>query len=150
MKFRKRRTKQKGLISRTLELVSPLIYFLDRIGLYFIIDLVAIQFIQAYQKYLSPRKGFSCAYSRMYGSESCSEYLRRTVKTHGINKAIPLFQQRLKECELAYIHLKTLSLCNEQSSELTEYRLTNQSRLKVRWCSRLNIKPSKISKNDLS
>ena len=136
MKFRGKKTKRKGLISRSLELVLPLINILDRIGFRFILDLLAIQFIKTYQKYLSPRKGFSCAYSKLYGSESCSEYFRRKVKDCGISKAIPLFKERLKECELAHIHLKSLCQCNEQNSQVTSYRLSSQDSLKMRWCGR--------------
>ena len=100
------KVKRKGILSRLLSLVAPIVSFADKMGLRLILDFTVILFIQAYQKYLSPQKGFSCAYSRLHNTESCSEYFRQTVKTYGLAKAIPLFQQRLRECKLAYAILK--------------------------------------------
>ena len=103
---RRRKTKNGGFISKLLLLITPLVNLLEKLGLRFILDFVIVHLIRFYQKYLSPRKGFSCAYSKLYKSSSCSEYFRQTVKTQGLQKAIPLFQKRLRECKLANIALK--------------------------------------------
>ncbi|WP_424403187.1 membrane protein insertion efficiency factor YidD [Microcoleus sp.] len=100
------KAKRKGILTRFLRLVAPLVRFLNKLGLRFLIDCVAIQAIQMYQKHLSPHKGFSCAYSRLHGAESCSEYFRNKVRTYGLSKAIPLFEQRLRDCKLANATLK--------------------------------------------
>lgn len=99
------RTKRKVSISKLLIFVIPLVDCLEKICLRFILDFAVIHCIRFYQKYLSPRKGFSCAYSVLYRCESCSEYFRKTVKIYGLKKAIFLFQKRLEECKLAYREL---------------------------------------------
>ncbi|NJK70296.1 MAG: membrane protein insertion efficiency factor YidD [Microcoleus sp. SU_5_3] len=98
--------KPKGILTRFLRLVAPLVSLIDNLGLRFLLDYVAIQAIQRYQKHLSPHKGFSCAYSRLHGAESCSEFFRKKVRTYGLSKAIPLFEQRLRDCKLANATLK--------------------------------------------
>ena len=100
------KAKRKGILTRFLRLVAPLVSLIDKLGLRFLLDYVAIQALQRYQKHLSPHKGFSCAYSRLHGAESCSEYFRKKVRTYGLSKAIPLFEQRLRDCKLANATLK--------------------------------------------
>jgi len=100
------KAKRKGILTRFLRLVAPLVRVIDKLGLRFLLDYIAIQSIQKYQKHLSPHKGFSCAYSRLHGAESCSEYFRKTVRTYGLSKAISLFEQRLRDCKLANATLK--------------------------------------------
>ena len=101
-----KKAKRKGILTRFLRLIAPLVRFTNKLGLRFLLDYVAIQAIQRYQKHLSPHKGFSCAYSRLHGAESCSEYFRKKVKSYGLSKAIPLFEQRLRDCKLANATLK--------------------------------------------
>jgi len=108
------KVKRKGLFTRLLKLFKPFVNFIDKVGLRFIFDFAVIQFIRGYQKYLSPHKGFSCAYSRRHGAESCSEYFRQKVRTHGLAKAIPLFEQRLRDCKLAHITMKGQSQSKEK------------------------------------
>ncbi|WP_445301154.1 membrane protein insertion efficiency factor YidD [Microcoleus sp. Pol11C3] len=100
------KVKRKGILTKFLRLVAPVVHVIDKVGLRFLLDYVAIQAIQRYQKHLSPHKGFSCAYSRLHGAESCSEYFRKKVRTYGLSKAIPLFEQRLRDCKLANATLK--------------------------------------------
>ncbi len=62
--------------------------------------------ITGYQKHLSPRKGFSCAYRVLHRSESCSQYTKRTILEGGIQQAMPLIQQRFQACKQANQTLK--------------------------------------------
>ena len=112
------KAKRKGILTRFLWLVAPLVSLIDKLGLRFLLDYIAIQGIQRYQKHLSPHKGFSCAYSRFYGAESCSEYFRRTVRTYGLSKAIPLFEQRLRDCKLANATLKAQRISKSTQRKL--------------------------------
>ena len=98
--------------------MAPLVRFIDKLGLRFLLDYVAIQAIQRYQKHLSPHKGFSCAYSRLHGAESCSEYFRKQVRTYGLSKAIPLFEQRLRDCKLANATLKAQRISKSTQRKL--------------------------------
>jgi putative component of membrane protein insertase Oxa1/YidC/SpoIIIJ protein YidD len=112
------KAKRKGILTRFLWLVAPLVSLIDKLGLRFLLNYIAIQAIQRYQKHLSPHKGFSCAYSRFYGVESCSEYFRRTVRTYGLSKAIPLFEQRLRDCKLANATLKAQRISKSTQRKL--------------------------------
>jgi putative component of membrane protein insertase Oxa1/YidC/SpoIIIJ protein YidD len=95
-----------GMSTRVIRLVAPIAKLIDKLGCQFILDFTVIHSIRWYQRYLSPQKGFSCAYSRLYGAESCSEYFRQMVKTYGLSKATSLFEQRLRDCKQANIILK--------------------------------------------
>lgn len=104
------KSKRKGLLARMLTSVRPFVRVMDKLGLRFILDFLITQLVFVYQRHLSPLKGFSCAYSKFYGTESCSEYFRKVVRDYGLVKAIPLFEQRLNECKLASATLRTYYL----------------------------------------
>lgn len=71
------------------------------------VNQTAIAAITGYQKYLSPRKGFSCAYRVLHHSDSCSQHIKKLIAKYGIIDAIPLVRKRLKACKNAYIILKS-------------------------------------------
>jgi len=111
-RFTPKKTQGDGLIPLLLNLMTPLVRLADKFGLSGMINFSATQFIHIYQNYLSPRKGFSCAYTKLYGRESCSEYFRLAIKQYGVAKAIPLFRQRLRDCKQAHITLKARCRCS--------------------------------------
>lgn len=57
--------------------------------------------IEGYQKYISPRKGFSCAYRILHVRESCSQYAKRQIIEQGLINAMPLIRQRFQACNSA-------------------------------------------------
>jgi putative component of membrane protein insertase Oxa1/YidC/SpoIIIJ protein YidD len=59
--------------------------------------------ITAYQKYLSPLKGFSCAHRVLHRGESCSQYVKRTILERGLSDALPETRQRFRDCRSAYL-----------------------------------------------
>ncbi len=59
--------------------------------------------ITAYQKYLSPLKGFSCAHRVLHRGESCSQYVKRTILERGLSDAWPESRQRFRDCRSAYL-----------------------------------------------
>ena len=59
--------------------------------------------ISAYQKFISPRKGFCCAHRTVHGGPSCSEFARRAVLRYGIFKALVLLRYRFGRCRDAYL-----------------------------------------------
>lgn len=67
----------------------------------------ASSFISLYQKYLSPHKGFSCAYRVLHRSESCSQYAKRMILEQGLSRAVPLVRQRFRDCRAANETLQT-------------------------------------------
>ena len=60
------------------------------------------QMIVAYQRHLSPLKGFSCAHRAFHGGESCSEWSRRALLRVGLMRFPALLFRRLKACGAAY------------------------------------------------
>ncbi len=80
---------------------------------------IAILGINGYQKYVSPYKGYKCAYSYYTKECSCSEYAKKNIMTYGIMKSIPLINLRLKECRVVYLENKEkkknseIDACNE-------------------------------------
>lgn len=59
---------------------------------------LALWAILTYQRYLSPWKGFSCAYRVLTGRDSCSAYGYKVIARHGLRAGLPLLQRRLRAC----------------------------------------------------
>jgi putative component of membrane protein insertase Oxa1/YidC/SpoIIIJ protein YidD len=63
---------------------------------------LALALIVLYQKHLSPRKGFSCAYRTCTGGPSCSAFGYRVIRRHGVRKGLTLLDARLDRCADAH------------------------------------------------
>lgn len=76
---------------------------------------LSLKLIEGYQKYISPRKGFSCAYRILYNRESCSQYVKRQIREQGLINAIPLIRQRFLACKSASLAFnnRTRSVANK-------------------------------------
>lgn len=59
---------------------------------------LALAGIRLYQRYLSPVKGFSCAYRVLTGGDSCSAYGYRVIARHGLMLGTSLLRRRLQAC----------------------------------------------------
>jgi putative component of membrane protein insertase Oxa1/YidC/SpoIIIJ protein YidD len=55
-----------------------------------------------YQRFLSPYKGFCCAYASITGHRSCSTLGYRAIRRFGVCHGICLLYKRLHNCGLAY------------------------------------------------
>ena len=69
---------------------------------YFFIFLITL-----YQKYISPYKGFRCAYAACHDSKSCSAIIKNIIAEHGLLAGWPLIKQQFNNCHLAYQALET-------------------------------------------
>jgi putative component of membrane protein insertase Oxa1/YidC/SpoIIIJ protein YidD len=58
----------------------------------------ALGAIRAYQRHLSPRKGYSCALRGATGGRSCSAYGYRVIARCGLRKGLWLLERRLDAC----------------------------------------------------
>jgi uncharacterized protein YndB with AHSA1/START domain len=58
--------------------------------------------IEAYQRFVSPYKGFSCAYRVHTGCASCSRLGLRAVRRYGIWRGVGVLQARFERCGEAY------------------------------------------------
>lgn len=58
--------------------------------------------ISGYQKYISPYKGFSCAYRVHANGLSCSAYGKRVISKHGVFMGLLLLNRRFYDCKWHY------------------------------------------------
>lgn len=58
--------------------------------------------ITVYQRYLSPYKGFCCAYRSYTGGASCSMLGFRVIRRYGVWDGLRLLRDRLALCGVAY------------------------------------------------
>ena len=61
----------------------------------------ALAGIYGYQRWISPRKGFRCAYSVRHGGTGCSGYAKHAIRDHGLWRAVPLIRARFEDCKTA-------------------------------------------------
>jgi len=63
---------------------------------------LALAAIRGYQRYLSPHKGFSCAYRCATGRDSCSRHGYRVIERFGLWDGLALLRRRLRRCGDVY------------------------------------------------
>lgn len=61
----------------------------------------AVYSISAYQKHLSPHKGFACPHRQLYGGSSCSDYVKALLTHQRIIDVLPMTLRRFHNCALA-------------------------------------------------
>lgn len=61
--------------------------------------------IRIYQRFLSPHKGFRCAYRAHTGRASCSTLGYRAVRRHGVFGGLGLLRERTDRCGVAHRRL---------------------------------------------
>lgn len=59
---------------------------------------IALAAISLYQRYLSPRKGYSCAYRVRAGGVGCSGFGKHAIEKHGIFLGLVLLRRRMAKC----------------------------------------------------
>ena len=64
--------------------------------------LAALGAIRLYQRFISPHKGFGCAYRLHTGGASCSTLAYRAIRRHGLFTGLALLDQRLDRCGEAH------------------------------------------------
>lgn len=62
---------------------------------------VALLGIYGYQRWLSPRKGYRCAYSVRHGGTGCSGFAKHAIRDHGFVSALPMIRTRFADCKAA-------------------------------------------------
>lgn len=83
---------------------------------------IALLAIKAYQRYVSPHKGFCCAYRAHTGYSSCSALGYRAIRRYGVLQGITVLQQRFQRCSAA--HQQSLALKKNPSHQ---HRLSHSS-----------------------
>ena len=59
---------------------------------------LALSLIHAYQRWISPHKGFACAHRVHLGGPSCSKVGARLIRRFGLRKGLPVLRLRLQRC----------------------------------------------------
>ena len=63
---------------------------------------LALLLINFYQRHLSPRKGYCCAYRTLHGGYSCSHFGYRAIGRCGIFTGALLLKRRFIKCTAAF------------------------------------------------
>lgn len=63
---------------------------------------IATAGIRSYRRYISPHKGFACAYRLNCGGASCSNFAETAIRRHGIWQGFRLLRRRLRLCTQAH------------------------------------------------
>ena len=59
---------------------------------------IALWAIGLYQRHLSPRKGYSCAYRVHVGGTGCSGFGKHAIRKHGVLLGLVLLRRRFAKC----------------------------------------------------
>lgn len=78
---------------------------------------LALGGIWTYQQYISPKKGFRCAYSVAHGGTGCSGFAKHAIRDHGLWRALPAIRQRFRDCRAAYEDIRTNCSCNTSAPD---------------------------------
>jgi putative component of membrane protein insertase Oxa1/YidC/SpoIIIJ protein YidD len=84
-----------------------------RTVLNFCIQWLVVLATSFYQRYLSPIKGFSCAYRVYYNTESCSSYVKRLFIEQDLQSAIVLANKRFQDCS----HANRILMSKQENEE---------------------------------
>ncbi len=88
--------------------------------------------INYYQRYISPYKGFHCAYANQYGGDSCSQAIKRILLNEGCIKSFHFSRSRFRNCRNANETLRRgnkLGSCDclgEGTGQCAENCISNQ------------------------
>ena len=63
---------------------------------------LALYAIRIYQRFLSPYKGFRCAYAAVSGRASCSALGYRAIRRFGLWRGLGVLDERLLKCGVAH------------------------------------------------
>ena len=81
------------------------------------LDTSAVYAIRFYQRYLSPYKGFQCAYRAHTGRHSCSEYAKRIIRKRGVNALFTALPRQFARCRSAYTALLAAQAAQFQTQQ---------------------------------
>jgi putative component of membrane protein insertase Oxa1/YidC/SpoIIIJ protein YidD len=76
--------------------------------------------ISAYQRFISPHKGWCCAYAVLHGGPSCSAYGKEVISRHGVLGGTLLLWDRFGACRAAANILAVNSVGNQAGKECAD------------------------------
>lgn len=75
---------------------------------------LTIALISGYQRFISPRKGWQCAYAVLHRTTSCSEYGKSVIAQYGVFNGTRLLWKRFDLCRLAAAALSARASGDEE------------------------------------
>ena len=70
------------------------------------LDRFALAAIGGYQRHLSPRKGYACAFRVAHGGTGCSGFAKAAIADLGVWRAVPVIRKRFADCRDAAEELR--------------------------------------------
>ena len=102
---------------------------------------LAIILITLYQKYISPHKGYCCAYSSFYKKDSCSKSIKKIIINKGIVRGWSDIKGQFEACSLAYEKIQ-----NENKKDKNKKKKDKDSWCDFSPCEAINCIPTKFCK----
>jgi len=86
-------------------------------------NILIINGIELYQNYISPHKGYCCAYKHYTNKNSCSEFTKKCFMKYNTLKAFNFFIAHLQKCKRIYLANKqdTINTSNKKEKDKTSY-----------------------------
>lgn len=66
----------------------------------------ALWAIEGYQRWISPHKGYRCAYGALYGT-SCSPFAKKAICDYGLIGGLILLRQQFRNCHDAAVRVRS-------------------------------------------
>lgn len=76
-----------------------------------------VALIDAYQRYVSPHKGFRCAHRVLHGGASCSGFAKHVLLRNGPRWFLPLMRRRFAACAAAASELSRRSILDKEKRD---------------------------------
>ncbi|WP_390913096.1 membrane protein insertion efficiency factor YidD [Pseudosulfitobacter sp. SM2401] len=89
------------------------------------LNAASLVLIRGYQTYLSPRKGYGCAYRLAHGGTGCSGYVKHRIAETGVIRAMPSIFQRFAACKRAALSLKMTAQADQNQPKKRKSRWYN-------------------------
>ena len=106
------------------------------------LDWFCLRAIAWYQRRISPRKGWRCAYARLHGGAGCSGFARQAIANYGLRAALPLVRARFDDCKNAGDILRAqIELDKPDDDETKKRRARRNNRFsRADWCDFLDCR----------
>ncbi len=85
-----------------------------------LLDQLMLWLLAFYQKFVSPYKGFQCAYGVWIGQSTCSAEAKKILKQDGLIAGWPKIQAQLQECRAAYLAIQGVASGSQQDQALLD------------------------------
>ena len=72
---------------------------------------IAVLGVEAYQAWISPHKGYHCAYAEHHHGTTCSAYGKEVFETHGAAAGLLMLKVRFEQCHEARLKLEGIRKC---------------------------------------